>query len=134
MPADGALFGVNLDLGSRSLADYAQDLGHRAAVSVSFTGFPYDSRGHDYLLQAAEQIRASGRTMLLTLEPEEGLGAVTDEAARTLAADLHEINETGVPVVPVAVLGTDIVAPPGKKFGRYARPRVRSCGLISPGP
>ena len=33
--------------------------------------------------------------------------------------------ETGVPVVPVAVLGTDIVAPPGKKFGRYARPRVR---------
>ena len=33
--------------------------------------------------------------------------------------------ETRVPVVPVAVLGTDIVAPPGKKFGRYARPRVR---------
>lgn len=99
VPADGALFGVNLDLGNRSLADYAQDLGHRAAVSVSFTGFPYDSRGHDYLLQAAEQIRASGRTMLLTLEPEEGLAAVTDETARALAADLHEINETGVPVV-----------------------------------
>ena len=33
--------------------------------------------------------------------------------------------ETGVPVVPVAVLGTDIVAPPGKKFGRWTRPRVR---------
>ena len=29
-----------------------------------------------------------------------------------------------VPVVPVAVIGTDVVAPPGKIFGRYARPKV----------
>jgi 1-acyl-sn-glycerol-3-phosphate acyltransferase len=33
--------------------------------------------------------------------------------------------ETGVPVIPVAVLGTDEVAPPGKKFGRVTRPVVR---------
>jgi len=33
--------------------------------------------------------------------------------------------ETGVPVVPVAVIGTDTVAPPGKKFGRLVRPTVR---------
>jgi 1-acyl-sn-glycerol-3-phosphate acyltransferase len=33
--------------------------------------------------------------------------------------------ETGVPVIPVAVVGTDVVAPPGKKFGRWTRPRVR---------
>ncbi len=33
--------------------------------------------------------------------------------------------ETGVPVVPVAVVGTDIVAPPGKKFGHWTRPKVR---------
>ena len=33
--------------------------------------------------------------------------------------------ETGVPVVPVAVLGTDVVAPPGKKFGSFTRPLVR---------
>ncbi|HEY1135798.1 MAG TPA: lysophospholipid acyltransferase family protein [Nocardioides sp.] len=33
--------------------------------------------------------------------------------------------ETGVPVVPVAVIGTDTVAPPGKKFGRVTRPTVR---------
>ena len=29
-----------------------------------------------------------------------------------------------VPVIPVAVIDTDIVAPPGKIFGRYVRPRV----------
>ncbi|MGN6780771.1 MAG: lysophospholipid acyltransferase family protein [Marmoricola sp.] len=33
--------------------------------------------------------------------------------------------ETGAPVVPVAVVGTDVVAPPGKKFGRFTRPVVR---------
>jgi 1-acyl-sn-glycerol-3-phosphate acyltransferase len=33
--------------------------------------------------------------------------------------------ETGVPVVPIAVLGTDVVAPPGKKFGSFTRPLVR---------
>ena len=32
---------------------------------------------------------------------------------------------TGVPVVPVAVVGTDKVAPPGKKFGSFTRPDVR---------
>ncbi len=33
--------------------------------------------------------------------------------------------ETGVPVIPVAVLGTDVVAPPGKTFGSFTRPGVR---------
>ena len=33
--------------------------------------------------------------------------------------------ESGVPVVPVALTDTDTVAPPGKKFGRYAQPQLR---------
>jgi 1-acyl-sn-glycerol-3-phosphate acyltransferase len=33
--------------------------------------------------------------------------------------------ESGVPVIPVAVVGTDTIAPPGKKFGRLVRPHVR---------
>ena len=33
--------------------------------------------------------------------------------------------ESGVPVVPVAVIGTDVVAPPGKVFGKRIRPGVR---------
>jgi 1-acyl-sn-glycerol-3-phosphate acyltransferase len=33
--------------------------------------------------------------------------------------------ETKVPVIPVAVVGTDVVAPPGKKFGTVVRPVVR---------
>jgi 1-acyl-sn-glycerol-3-phosphate acyltransferase len=33
--------------------------------------------------------------------------------------------EAKVPVIPVAVVGTNIVAPPGKVYGRYARPHVK---------
>ncbi len=33
--------------------------------------------------------------------------------------------EAGVPVIPVAVVGTDTIAPPGKKFGAITRPLVR---------
>jgi 1-acyl-sn-glycerol-3-phosphate acyltransferase len=32
--------------------------------------------------------------------------------------------ESRVPVVPCAVVGTDVVAPPGKKFGTFTRPHV----------
>jgi 1-acyl-sn-glycerol-3-phosphate acyltransferase len=33
--------------------------------------------------------------------------------------------EAGVPVIPVAVINTDVIAPPGKVFGTMARPGVR---------
>jgi len=33
--------------------------------------------------------------------------------------------EAKVPVIPVAVINTDVIAPPGKIIGRYARPGVR---------
>ncbi|KUG61983.1 hypothetical protein AVL61_02555 [Kocuria rosea subsp. polaris] len=98
-PETGALYGVNLDWEDRSLADYAERLEHKPAVSVSFTGFPYDEQGAGYLRMAADQIRADGQMMLLTLEPEGGLSEVTEEAAQELAADLAEVNASGVPVI-----------------------------------
>lgn len=33
--------------------------------------------------------------------------------------------ETGAPVVPVGVMGTDLIAPPDKKFGKVVRPTLR---------
>ncbi len=33
--------------------------------------------------------------------------------------------ETKAPVIPIAVVGTDRLAPPGKKFGAFTRPLVR---------
>jgi hypothetical protein len=99
VPDSGALFGVNLDLHAKPLADYARDLGHKPAVSVSFTGFPYTAQEKIDLQRAVEHIRANGQMMLLTLEPMGGLSAVTPEAAQALAADLAEFNNDGVPVL-----------------------------------
>jgi 1-acyl-sn-glycerol-3-phosphate acyltransferase len=33
--------------------------------------------------------------------------------------------ESKAPVIPVAVIGTDVIAPPGKAFGRIVRPIIR---------
>jgi Glycosyl hydrolase family 26 len=98
-PRDGALFGVNLDLGAKSLAEYSGDLGHKPAVGVSFTGFPYTAQEKRDLERAVTQIRENGQMMLLTLEPMTGLEAVTEEAARALAEDLAAFNDDGVPVI-----------------------------------
>jgi hypothetical protein len=99
VPASGALFGVNLDLDSKPLKQYAADLGHKPAVSVSFAGFPYSAEERAHLQQAVNQIRADGQTMLLTLEPIQGLGSVTDDAIAALTDDLVSFNNDGVPVI-----------------------------------
>ncbi|MGP0221952.1 glycoside hydrolase family 26 protein [Paenarthrobacter sp. NCHU4564] len=98
-PADGALFGVNLDWHNKPLATFTQDLGHKPAVSVSFTGFPLTPKDEEDLEQAVEQIRAAGHMMLLTIEPHGGLDTITDTTAEALAKDLDSFNREGVPVI-----------------------------------
>ena len=73
-------------------------------------------------LRAAKKLLAAGE--LFGIYPE-GTRSHDGRLYRGRTGVARLAIETGVPVVPVAVLGTDIVAPPGKKFGRYARPRVR---------
>ena len=78
---------------------------------------------------AAEGALASARQIL-----EQGdLFGIYPEGTRSHDGKLYRGKtgvarlalETGVPVIPVAVLGTDVVAPPGKKFGTFTRPGVR---------
>ena len=64
---------------------------------------------------------------------EGGLFGIYPEGTRSHDGRLYR-GKTGVarlaleckvPVVPVAVVGTNVVAPPGKKFGAFTRPVVR---------
>ncbi len=98
-PASGALFGVNLDWGHEQLADYARNLGRSPAVAVSFSGFPFTEADRTNIHGAAEQVRAQGAALLLTLEPHGGLASVTDEALKDLQTLLTQVNGSGVPVI-----------------------------------
>ena len=78
---------------------------------------------------AAEGALSSARKILA----EGDLFGIYPEGTRSFDGRLYRGKtgvarlalETQVPVIPVAVVGTDVVAPPGKKFGRITRPLVR---------
>lgn len=86
---------------------------------------PIDRSGAD----AAEGALRSAKRILA----EGGLFGIYPEGTRSHDGKLYRGKtgvarlalETGVPVIPCAVVGTDVVAPPGKKFGSWTRPVVR---------
>jgi 1-acyl-sn-glycerol-3-phosphate acyltransferase len=86
---------------------------------------PIDRSGKD----AAEGAMKSARTILESGE----LFGIYPEGTRSHDGKLYRGKTgvarlalvTGAPVVPCAVVGTDVVAPPGKKFGSFTRPIVR---------
>ena len=73
-------------------------------------------------LAAAKRILARGE--LFGIYPE-GTRSHDGRLYRGRTGVARLALETGVPVIPIAVLGTDVVAPPGKKFGAVVRPVVR---------
>ena len=99
IPKDGALFGVNLDWASETVAQYSQDLGHSPAVAAQFTNLPYDNAAWGWVTASAAQAKSAGAVLLLTLEPNQGLDAVTARVVTQLASDLRVINDQGTPVV-----------------------------------
>ena len=73
-------------------------------------------------LSAAKRILADGE--IFGIYPE-GTRSHDGKLYRGKTGVARLALESGVPVIPVAVVGTDVVAPPGKKFGRLVRPVVR---------
>ena len=73
-------------------------------------------------LSAAERILREGE--LFGIYPE-GTRSHDGKLYRGKTGVARLALETKVPVIPVAVVGTDVVAPPGKKFGTFTRPIVR---------
>jgi len=73
-------------------------------------------------LTAAKRVLADGE--LFGIYPE-GTRSHNGKLYRGKTGVARLALETGVPVIPVAVVGTDVVAPPGKTFGSFTRPVVR---------
>lgn len=98
-PRHGVWFGVSVDWANDSLAAYSERLGHRPAAAVTFAGFPMRGQEPVWLDQAVDQARGTHSTLLLTLEPWDGLRAVTRARARRLADRLAAYNRSGVPIL-----------------------------------
>jgi hypothetical protein len=98
-PTTGVLSGVNLDWEHETLDQFSAGLGRRPAVTVSFAPFPLGDTDHANLNAAYEQVRTNGGILLLTLEPRNGLGAVTPAVTNDLARTLDGYNRAGVPVI-----------------------------------
>jgi hypothetical protein len=98
-PPAGTYFGVNLDWGTDTATAFNERLGKRAAVYVQFARFPFDDGEWANLLSFVDQVADQGGIALVTLEPFDGLAAVTPEVAADLGERLREVNFRGVPVV-----------------------------------
>lgn len=99
VPPTGVLFGVNLDWKSETLSEHRDNLGHRPAVAVQFSDIPYDRDTWEHTKSAVRQIKENGGVLVLTLEPHAGLEAISPQVINTLAYDLLDLNNQGVPVI-----------------------------------
>lgn len=95
-PASGTYFGVSLDWTLDAPAAYSERLGHPPALYVQFLRFPLGETDAAYL-EAAVKAAGDERGMLMvTLEPLDGLAAVTPESATVVADRLAAANAQGV--------------------------------------
>lgn len=96
-PSGRTWFGMNLDWGNQSISDVTDEIGVTPATWVQFVRFPLDDAARANLAGFFEQVGAAGGHGLVTLEPHDGLAAVTAEAAGELAALLTAAwDEQGV--------------------------------------
>ncbi len=98
-PADGVALGVNPDWGQETLAQFTEATQLAPAAAVSFSDVPMDDTDLQNVRAAAQQVAQAGGVLVLTLEPREGLAAVTDTVVADVVDLLAEINGTGVPVL-----------------------------------
>ena len=71
--------------GNETALEATEQLGRTPAVWVQFARFPLDAGSRGNLDSFIEQVAGVGGLALITLEPHDGLAAVTDEAAMELA-------------------------------------------------
>ncbi|MFC7496094.1 MULTISPECIES: glycoside hydrolase family 26 protein [unclassified Nocardioides] len=99
-PADGKVwFGASLDGSVDTPQAYAERVGQTPAVLVQFAGLPMTSRERTWVDQAIDNAQQVGTVLLLTLEPTQGLRAVTTPVVDDLVEQVQAAQDRGVPVI-----------------------------------
>ncbi|WP_454050215.1 glycoside hydrolase family 26 protein [Cellulomonas sp. Marseille-Q8402] len=99
LPAEGVALGVNPDWGQETLTEFTAATRLSPAAAVSFTDVPLDDADDADVRAAAQQVAQGGGVLVLTLEPQDGLAAVTDAVVADVVGLLAEVNAGGVPVL-----------------------------------
>lgn len=97
--SDHAYFGVNLDNAVDSLDAYAARAGLNPEVTVEFFRFPFRDVDRGNLASFLEAARAAQSIALVTLEPHEGLGAITPASIEEFAAITAAAEADGVSIM-----------------------------------
>jgi hypothetical protein len=97
-PPDTAYFGVNLDWNADSPTRFSRRLGRSPALYVAFAPFPMEGGAAGYIDGIVGGLVGQHAALMLTLEPNAGLGKVTEASAAELADRLARYNGEGVPI------------------------------------
>lgn len=135
--ADTAVLLAALPAGARPVfaaaADYWFDVPVRRFVASSLIGvLPVRRSGTDtyaQLLAAARLALKAGRTVVIY---PEGTRSTDGSVGEFRSGALRLARDCGVPIVPVAVLGTAEVLPKGASFISYAAMQVRIGAPVDP--
>lgn len=100
VPVDGkAYYGVQLDWQQDSVARYASRLGATPAVFGRYVNFPLTPAEQKAVGEEVKELAGAHASMMLTLEPRDGLAAVTPEVLAAFSQDLAKWTRKGVPVM-----------------------------------
>ena len=93
------LVGVNLDWTSDSVEAYARRSGRPPDVLVRFVRFPLADEDARQLRELLDEAKRGNAVALVTLEPMNGLGGITDQGLERFAQVVRPAAEAGVPVL-----------------------------------
>ncbi|AMM33532.1 hypothetical protein SA2016_2867 [Sinomonas atrocyanea] len=92
-------FGVQLDSARDTVGGYAARLGQAPALYGFYIDFPLQPADKASIDAQAHELAQRRSSLMLTLEPRGGLGAVTPAALAELTRSLQAWNGLGVPVL-----------------------------------
>ncbi|MCC6790825.1 MAG: hypothetical protein IT336_04020 [Thermomicrobiales bacterium] len=96
---DGVFFGVDLDWGNDSLANYSTRLGATPAISYIFLPYPLDANAISTFDRVTELMGSVGGAVMVALQPATTLDALTETDALTFAEHAGRAEAAGVPLM-----------------------------------
>lgn len=135
IPAGDVLFGAQVDWVTESPQSYSDAFGRSPYVYGKFVDFPLTVERRESVDASARQVAQENAILFITLQPYDGLQAVTAETMAELTEDLTRWNDMGAPVmVRFAHEMNGSWYPWAQKPGEYVRAFREVAGAVRAAP